>query len=225
MSDKINYSFFLLSGTDTVLNAENLRPYYDDLHARFHAVKDMEMVFVNGKHHFHSDMPEFSASHCIRFLKERIENTEFNASPVADFHSYFDAPPMALKIENVAGSFVPPKGFEEVVFDVFEMQIAVKIWGNRNGSERIMALCDQGDNSASFDIFGNALAKASNGICLVAYDPVGVGQSSHLPDSGFYKPGENSLIVLALMEELGWQDGFSLLGHGKFGATTAIAGL
>lgn len=199
---------------------------WNDLKMRYKAIKDLTVKNVNGEHHFHSDMAKITAILCLDFLLER--------SPV----STQPAPPCRLPMptfKKATTPLGPPKRrdsvspvadkFEELVFQVTELKVAVKIWGNRSGRERILAWCDSQDNSSSFDVLAETFVNMSSEVCLVAVDPPGRGLSSHFPSAGFCGAGEEAVMMHGVADMLGWMhEGttFSIFAHGTKAAAAAL---
>ena len=94
-------------------------------------------------------------------------------------------------------------------FAVNAMTLAAQEWGSEGGLP-VLALHGWLDNSASFE----RLAPLLPGIHLIALDMAGHGQSSHRPGVGLYSFWDDIHDLLAVADELGWQE-FVLLGHSR----------
>ena len=105
----------------------------------------------------------------------------------------------------------------ERFFQVNAMTLAAQEWGSAGGLP-VLALHGWLDNSASFD----RLAPLLPGLHLVALDMAGHGQSSHRPGAGLYSFWDDIQDLLAVADELGWQE-FVLLGHSRGAIIGALA--
>jgi len=104
-------------------------------------------------------------------------------------------------------------------FDVDDRTLRGKRWGSTEGKP-VLALHGWLDNCASFDF----LAPLLTGVDLLAIDLAGQGRSDHRRHFGAYNIWHDIAEVIAVADQLGWQE-FSLLGHSR-GAmiSTLIAG-
>ncbi len=105
--------------------------------------------------------------------------------------------------------------FEEKTFLIRDLKIRAKCW-NEGESYKVIALHGWLDNAASFDV----LAPKFTGCSVVAIDLPGQGFSDHRPLSATYHLWDDLLDVLAVADELGWQE-FAVLGHSR-GAMLSI---
>ncbi|PSL14879.1 epoxide hydrolase [Marinobacterium halophilum] len=108
---------------------------------------------------------------------------------------------------------------DELRFEVNGQLMAARAIGPCDGM-RVLALHGWLDNAASF----RALEPHLDGIRLVAIDLVGHGYSAHRPEAMPYYIWDNVSDVLAIADELGWEQ-FHLLGHSMgAGISVLLAG-
>ena len=208
------------------MKRHQMRRLWHDICMRYKAVKDITVKNVNGDHHFHSDMAKITAILCLDFLLERC------SSSAPTMMSSVISPPSFSKLVSSTG--MPKRrdtvsalsgGYAELVLEVTDTKVAVKIWGNRSGRERIIAWCDAQDNSGSFDVLAETFTKMSSEVCLVAVDPPGRGHSSHFPSTGFCGVGEEVVMLHGVADMLGWMhigSTFSIFAHGTKAAAVAL---
>lgn len=108
---------------------------------------------------------------------------------------------------------------EDCEFQFHDQTFRGKRWGQKGGLP-VIALHGWLDNCASFDF----LAPKLNDLDLIALDLAGQGQSDHRGHVGAYNIWNDIVEVIAVADQLGWQQ-FGLLGHSR-GAmiSTLIAG-
>lgn len=108
---------------------------------------------------------------------------------------------------------------DELRFEVNGQLMAARAVGPEHGRP-LLALHGWLDNAASF----RALEPWLDGVRLVALDLVGHGFSDHRPEAMPYYIWDNVQDVLAVADELGWQQ-FHLLGHSMgAGIASLLAG-
>lgn len=105
---------------------------------------------------------------------------------------------------------------DELRFEVNGQVMAARALGPEDGI-RVIALHGWLDNAASF----RALEPHLQGMRLVALDLVGHGFSAHRPEAMPYYIWDNVADVLAVADELGW-DQFHLLGHSMGAGISAL---
>lgn len=103
---------------------------------------------------------------------------------------------------------------EAVSFEVFGRTIAGKRWG-RVGGQPTLALHGWLDNANSFDHLAPLLPELD----LIALDFAGHGLSDHRPHGVHYHSFTNIQDVLAVAQELAWEQ-FTVIGH-SMGAAIA----
>lgn len=109
---------------------------------------------------------------------------------------------------------------EELRFEVNGQLMAARAVGPTDGRP-VLALHGWLDNAASF----RALEPHLESVRLVALDLVGHGYSAHRPQVMPYYMWDNVADVLAVADELGW-DEFHLLGHSMgAGVATLLSGV
>ncbi len=109
---------------------------------------------------------------------------------------------------------------EELRFEVNGQLMAARAIGPADGRP-VLALHGWLDNAASF----RALEPHLDSVRLVALDLVGHGFSAHRPEAMPYYIWDNVADVLAVADELGW-DQFHLLGHSMgAGISSLLAGV
>lgn len=108
---------------------------------------------------------------------------------------------------------------EELRFEVNGRLMAARAVGPATGTP-VLALHGWLDNAASF----RALEPLLDGVRLVCLDLMGHGFSSHRPESVPYYIWDNVADVVAVADELGWEQ-FHLLGHSMgAGISSLLAG-
>lgn len=103
---------------------------------------------------------------------------------------------------------------EEIKFSCFGLTLTAKRWGNPAGTPTL-ALHGWLDNANTFDRLAPLLPELN----LVALDFAGHGLSDHRPVGVHYQPLLDMQELLAIADQLGWQE-FNLLGH-SMGAAIA----
>jgi pimeloyl-ACP methyl ester carboxylesterase len=98
---------------------------------------------------------------------------------------------------------------KEIEFQVYGRKIAALSWGEE-GQSPLLALHGWLDNAESF----SPLAEQMDGFHLVALDLAGHGRSDHRNADGEYNIWSDLPDILAVVEQLGWQN-FYLLGHSR----------
>ena len=99
--------------------------------------------------------------------------------------------------------------FSEKRFQVNAYQLAAKEW--HAGAEiKIIALHGWLDNANSFDALAPLLPQCH----IVALDAPGHGYSDHKQQQGTYNIWDDLLDILAVADEMGWEQ-FHLLGHSR----------
>ena len=96
---------------------------------------------------------------------------------------------------------------EEMEFAVFGRKLAAKRWG-RPGGRKTLALHGWLDNANTFDRLAPLLPELD----LVALDFAGHGRSDHRPPGVHYHSFTNIQDVLAVAQELGWEQCI-VMGH------------
>lgn len=102
-----------------------------------------------------------------------------------------------------------PDNLKEKTFLIRGLKIRVKCW-NDEAPYKIIALHGWLDNAASFDVLSPKLI----GCAVVAIDLPGQGLSDHRPLSATYHLWDDLVDILAVADELGWQE-FAILGHSR----------
>ena len=99
------------------------------------------------------------------------------------------------------------KAAKEVSFQVNDLTLAGKMWGDESGAP-VIALHGWLDNANSFDY----LARRLPDLNICALDMAGHGFSDHRPGWGQYSTYEYIFDVLEIAKLLGWKK-FSIMGH------------
>lgn len=104
----------------------------------------------------------------------------------------------------------------EKVFEVNGYQLAAKQW-HGNSTNPVIALHGWLDNAASFDILAPLMPHCH----IVALDLPGHGLSDHKSQQATYNIWDDLLDILAIADQLGWQQ-FTLLGHSRGGIMSVL---
>ncbi len=109
---------------------------------------------------------------------------------------------------------------EELSFEVFGRRMTAKRWGTVGGTPTL-AVHGWLDNANSFDVLAPALPELD----MVAVDLAGHGHSDHRVPGDYYLNFFDVQDILAIAEQLDWNE-FNLIGH-SMGAeiSTEVAGL
>lgn len=107
---------------------------------------------------------------------------------------------------------VDPTQGQDIEFHCFGLTLTAKRWGNPNG-DPVLALHGWLDNANTFDRLAPLLPELD----LVALDFAGHGLSDYRPEGVHYQPLLDMQDLLAIAEQLGWQQ-FALIGHSMGGA-------
>ncbi|MBQ0759380.1 MAG: pimeloyl-ACP methyl ester carboxylesterase [Zhongshania sp.] len=94
-------------------------------------------------------------------------------------------------------------------FHIEGLNIAAKLWGDKSGLP-VIALHGWLDNAASFDVLASQLSHLQ----ILAIDLLGHGLSDHKPPSGNYAIWDDLRCIVAVADQMGWQD-FSVIGHSR----------
>ncbi len=106
---------------------------------------------------------------------------------------------------------------EERHFNILGLDFAARQWGNADGLP-VLALHGWLDNCASFD----HIAPLLENLNLVAIDMAGHGLTSHRSADSSYNIWEDVIEIIAIVDQLGWQQ-FSLLGHSRGAIISLLA--
>jgi pimeloyl-ACP methyl ester carboxylesterase len=103
------------------------------------------------------------------------------------------------------------KKYEEYYIDTEDgLKIAIKHWGDKNSSKRIVCVHGFMDNSSSFDYLAPLLV--TEGYQCVCYDLEGHGRSSHFNKSSDYLFLIRIRTIYQIILQLDWTS-FTLMGH------------
>ncbi len=98
---------------------------------------------------------------------------------------------------------------QERCFSVNDYNLAAKEW-NSGGDIKVLACHGWLDNAASFDVMAPLMSSCH----IVALDSPGHGLSDHKSQHADYSIWADLLDILAVADELGWQQ-FCVLGHSR----------
>jgi len=104
---------------------------------------------------------------------------------------------------------------EELRFNLPDIAIAGKAWGDPMATINVIAIHGFMDNASTFDRLAPLLVQHNENIRIVALDFSGHGKSQHRPDNSSYFVSWVTEVV-TVADALGW-DSFSLLAHSMGG--------
>mmetsp|Transcript_550 Transcript_550/g.1401 ORF Transcript_550/g.1401 Transcript_550/m.1401 type:complete len:718 (+) Transcript_550:324-2477(+) len=216
-------------------------PYVRDVRARMRELVEFKAAIIPGAHHhLHGDVPEEVAAIALPWLEERISKPIETSLPedlrgkagdlwLKSSVEHLLAPivgkemPMSELPEDLRASQTHAIFGEDIEVEVDGLELGAQRWGNPDSENRVLAWPDSWDSSASFQLLAQqAVAAAPDGdLCVVAVDPPGVGLSQGVPYDWGFGTSETAALLLRVSEALGWEENFSLWGHGA-GASVAL---
>jgi pimeloyl-ACP methyl ester carboxylesterase len=193
------------------------------VHGRHGQIKELHVVNIPGTtHHLHADNADQVQAAVFQWLSENPAVVETcRGPPPTGWHAGTGSTavvphlPVFMKQPTTnAGSGV------ESVIPVMGLQLAVKRWeppgGTKDAPWRVLCWPGSLDNAGSFDLLAPVLAKG--GFAVVSVDPPGCGHSEHYRKDIMYHDLEECGMVMAVAEQLQWDDDarrLILLGHSR----------